>query len=64
MTPGTVLLNYYGKTFFTGVTLWQQIFLGLAMVAVLLVIPVWIRRKGPGWRDRNKVDSSAGGEGE
>ena len=59
MTPGTVLLNYYGKTFFTGVTLWQQIFLGLALVVVLLVIPVWIRR----WRrGKIKEDGAAGGE--
>ena len=49
MTPGTVLLNYYGKSFFTGVALWEQILLGLALVAVLLVIPVWIRRKNPRW---------------
>ena len=65
MTPGTILLNYYGKSFFTGVTLWQQILLGLALVAVLLAIPVWIRRKNPGWlRDKGKADSAAGGEGE
>jgi uncharacterized membrane protein YdjX (TVP38/TMEM64 family) len=65
MTPGTVLLNYYGKSFFTGVTLWQQILLGILMVAVLLAIPVWIRRKNPDWlRDKDKTDSTAGGEGE
>ena len=65
MTPGTVLLNYYGKSLFTGVTLWQQIALGLALVAVLLIIPLWIRRNGPGWRrEKSKVDSAAGGEGE
>jgi uncharacterized membrane protein YdjX (TVP38/TMEM64 family) len=65
MTPGTILLNYYGKTFFTGVTLWQQVGLGLVMVVVLLVIPFWIRRKNPGWlSDKRKVDSAAGGEGE
>jgi uncharacterized membrane protein YdjX (TVP38/TMEM64 family) len=65
MTPGTVLLNYYGKTMFTGVTLWQQIFFGLALVVLLLVIPLWIRRKNPSWRhDKTKVDSTAGGEGE
>jgi len=54
MTPGTVLLNYYGKSFFTGVALWQQILLGLALVIVLLVIPVWIRRKSVWWR-RNRI---------
>ena len=65
MTPGTVLLNYYGKSFFTGVTLWQQILLGLFMVAVLLAIPIWIRRKNPDWLQRKtKEDSAAGGEGE
>jgi uncharacterized membrane protein YdjX (TVP38/TMEM64 family) len=49
MTPGTILLNYYGKTFFTGVSLMQQIILGLALVALLLAIPIWIRRNRPGW---------------
>lgn len=64
MTPGTVLLNYYGKSFFTGVTLWEQILLGLALVAVLLVIPVWIRRKKPGWgRTTIKEDDPLHGEG-
>lgn len=64
MTPGTVLLNYYGKSIFTGVALWEQILLGLALVIVLLVIPVWIRRKNPGWRsDKNKEDVPAEGEG-
>ena len=65
MTPGTILLNYYGKSLFTGVGLWQQIALGLALVVVLLVIPIWIRRKNPTWpRDKDKEDSTAGGEGE
>ncbi|MBL0224102.1 MAG: TVP38/TMEM64 family protein [Geobacteraceae bacterium] len=65
MTPGTVLLNYYGKSFFSGVSLWQQIFLGLALVIVLLVIPLWIRRKNPSWSHKKvKEDRTAGGEGE
>jgi uncharacterized membrane protein YdjX (TVP38/TMEM64 family) len=65
MTPGTVLLNYYGKSFFSGVSLWQQICLGLALVIVLLVIPLWIRRKNPAWpHDKAGEDSTAGGEGE
>jgi uncharacterized membrane protein YdjX (TVP38/TMEM64 family) len=64
MTPGTVLLNYYGKSFFTGVTLWQQIALGLALVVLLLVIPVWIRRKNPSWRHIKNKGGSTGGEGE
>jgi uncharacterized membrane protein YdjX (TVP38/TMEM64 family) len=52
MTPGTVILNYYGKSFFTGGIL-LQISLGLALVVVLLVIPVWIKRKNPwGWYDK------------
>ncbi|GFE61053.1 TVP38/TMEM64 family protein [Geobacter sp. AOG2] len=51
MTPGTILLNYYGKTFFTGVSLTQQIILGLALVALLLAIPVWIKRNRPEWWD-------------
>lgn len=53
MTPGTVLLNYYGKTLFSSVSLWEQILLGLALVAILLAIPVWIKRKNPGWWDKH-----------
>jgi len=52
MTPGTIILNYYGKSFFSGGIL-LQISLGLVMVILLLVIPVWIRRKNPwGWYDK------------
>jgi uncharacterized membrane protein YdjX (TVP38/TMEM64 family) len=52
MTPGTIILNYYGKSFFTGGLL-LQIFLGLALVILLFVIPVWIKRKNPwGWYDK------------
>ena len=51
MTPGTVLLNYFGKSFLTGVSLMQQMILGLALVALLLAIPVWIRRNRPEWWD-------------
>jgi uncharacterized membrane protein YdjX (TVP38/TMEM64 family) len=57
MTPGTILLNYYGKTFFTGVSLVQQIILGLALVALLLAIPVWIRRNRPGWLDNGTKEN-------
>lgn len=46
MTPGTIILNYYGKSFFSG-SLLLQIFLGLMLVVLLLVIPVWIKRKNP-----------------
>lgn len=64
MTPGTVLLNYYGKSFFTAVSLWEQISLGLALVVLLLVIPVWITRKNPGWRHNHVKDGAAlDGEG-
>ncbi len=45
MTPGTVILNYYGRSFFTG-GLMMQICLGLSMVLLLLIIPVWIKQKG------------------
>lgn len=52
MTPGTIILNYYGKSFFSGSVL-LQIFLGLALVVLLFVVPVWIRRKNPwGWYDK------------
>lgn len=52
MTPGTIILNYYGKSFFSGGIL-LQISLGLVMVVLLLVVPLWIRRKNPwGWYDK------------
>jgi uncharacterized membrane protein YdjX (TVP38/TMEM64 family) len=64
ITPGTVLLNYYGKTFFTGVSLLQQIFMGLALVALLLAIPVWIKRYKPEWwnNGNNEADPPEGGQ--
>lgn len=53
MTPGTILLNYYGKSLFTGVTPLMQVCLGLLLVVLLFVIPVWIRRRNPwGWYDK------------
>lgn len=52
MTPGTILLNYYGKSLFSGNIL-LQICLGLVLVVMLFVVPVWIRRKNPwGWYDK------------
>ena len=52
MTPGTIILNYYGKSFFSGNIL-LQIFLGLMLVIVILLVPVWIKRKNPwGWYDK------------
>ena len=52
MTPGTIILNYYGKRFFSG-NIFLQIGLGLAFVILILVIPVWIKRKNPwGWYDK------------
>ncbi|KAF0220094.1 MAG: hypothetical protein FD174_1539 [Geobacteraceae bacterium] len=52
MTPGTIILNYYGKSFFSGNIL-LQICLGLVLVVLLFIIPVWIRRKNPwGWYDK------------
>lgn len=46
MTPGTIILNYYGKSFFSG-NIFIQIFLGLAFVILILLIPVWVKRKNP-----------------
>jgi len=52
MTPGTIILNYYGRSFFSG-GLVLQISLGLALVVLLFVIPVWIKRNNPwGWYDK------------
>lgn len=46
MTPGTIILNYYGKSFFS-VNIWLQISLGLVLIALILIIPVWIKRQNP-----------------
>ncbi len=46
MTPGTIILNYYGKSFFSGNIL-LQISLGLALIVLILIIPVWIKRQNP-----------------
>lgn len=52
MTPGTVILNYYGKSFFSG-SLLLQICLGLVLVVLILGVPIWIRRRNPwGWYDK------------
>lgn len=52
MIPGTIILNYYGMSFFSGNIL-LQIFLGLAFVVLILVIPVWVKRRNPwGWYDK------------
>lgn len=64
MTPGTIILNYYGKSFFTGGIL-LQISLGLALVVLLFVIPVWIKRKNPwGWYDKMTGAGNCSGEEE
>jgi uncharacterized membrane protein YdjX (TVP38/TMEM64 family) len=47
MTPGTILLNYYGKSLFSGGNLLLQICMGLVLVFMLFIIPVWIKRKNP-----------------
>ncbi|HEY5974957.1 MAG TPA: TVP38/TMEM64 family protein [Geobacteraceae bacterium] len=46
MTPGTIILNYYGKSFFTGGIL-LQISLGFVLVALLFIVPIWLKRKNP-----------------
>lgn len=46
MIPGTVLLNYYGKSFF-GFNPVLQICSGLVLVVLVFVFPVWLKRKNP-----------------
>ncbi len=63
MTPGTILLNYYGKSLFRGNAI-MQICSGLALVVMLFVIPVWVKRKNP-WGLYEKMTGqvrSKGGE--
>jgi len=47
MAPGTILLNYYGKSLFSRVNLPLQICMGLVLVVLLFIVPVWIKRKNP-----------------
>ncbi|HEY6871827.1 MAG TPA: TVP38/TMEM64 family protein [Geobacteraceae bacterium] len=64
ITPGTILLNYYGKSLFTGFNPLLQIGLGLVLVVMLFVIPAWIRRKNPwGWYDKMTGRSGPNKEG-
>ena len=62
MTPGTVLLNYYGKSLFTGFNPLLQIGTGLMLVVLLFVAPVWIRRKNP-WGLYDKMTGGASRKG-
>jgi len=52
MLPGTVILNYYGRSFFSG-SLLLQILLGLGLGVLIICVPIWIRRRNPwGWYDK------------
>jgi uncharacterized membrane protein YdjX (TVP38/TMEM64 family) len=62
MTPGTVLLNYYGKSLFTGFNPLLQIGTGLMLVILLFVVPVWVRRKNP-WGLYDKLKGDGGPKG-
>lgn len=62
MTPGTILLNYYGKSLFTG-NIQLQIGMGLILVGMLFVVPIWIRRKNPwGLYEKLKRKERSNGE--
>jgi len=47
MAPGTILLNYYGRGLFSRVNLPLQICMGLVLVLLLFIVPVWVKRKNP-----------------
>jgi hypothetical protein len=47
MAPGTILLNYYGKSLFSRVNLPLQICMGLVLVLLLFIVPVWVKRRNP-----------------
>jgi uncharacterized membrane protein YdjX (TVP38/TMEM64 family) len=56
MTPGTIILNYYGKSFFSG-NIILQICLGFVFIVLMFLIPLWIRRRNPwGWYDKMTGD--------
>lgn len=58
MAPITITLNYYGRTFLTG-NLTLQIVLGLILVVLMFLVPIWIKRRNP-WGLYEKMK---GGEG-
>jgi uncharacterized membrane protein YdjX (TVP38/TMEM64 family) len=57
MAPGTILLNYYGKSLFSRVNLPLQICMGLVLVVLLFIVPVWVKRKNP-WGLYDKMTGS------
>ncbi len=59
MLPSTILLNYYGTSFFFGVHPLLQVCLGLALVAMFFAIPIWIRRKNP-WGLYDRISGRGG----
>ena len=63
MTPGTILLNYYGKSLFSGFKLSLQICMGLVLVVMLFIVPVWIKRKNP-WGLYDKMTGKERPKGE
>lgn len=63
MTPGTILLNYYGKSLFSGVNLPLQICMGLLLVVMLFIVPFWLKRKNP-WGLYDKMTGKERSHGE
>ncbi len=46
MAPITIALNYYGRSFMSG-NLALQIVLGLVLVVLMFLVPIWIKRRNP-----------------
>ena len=46
MAPITIALNYYGKSFLSG-NMVLQIVLGLVLVILMFLVPIWIKRRNP-----------------
>lgn len=60
MAPITIALSYYGRTFLSG-NMALQVILGLVLIALMFLVPIWIKRRNPwGLYDKMKGEKRRG----
>lgn len=57
MIPPTFLMVYFGKAVFSGIYVGVALSLGLLMVLLFFLVPIWIKRKNP-WGLYDRIFSS------
>lgn len=57
MIPPTFLMVYFGKAAFSGIYVGVAVSLGLLMVLLFFLVPIWIKKKNP-WRLYDRIFSS------